>query len=81
MVVGIWPGERRTIAPDVAWADAAKRRPTTGGTMADKKKDANAKVKDLNPKAIDEKATDKVKGGVMTGDDDDIDDLEIQRRK
>ena len=49
--------------------------------MAEKKKDTNAKVKDLNPKAIDEKATDKVKGGVRTGDDDDVNDLEIQRRK
>ncbi len=49
--------------------------------MAEKKKDTDAKVKDLTPKAIDKKATDKVKGGVMTGDDDDINDLEIQRRK
>ena len=49
--------------------------------MGDKKKKTDEKVKDLSPKAIDEKATDKVKGGVMTGDDDDVNDLEIQRRK
>jgi hypothetical protein len=81
MVVRISLGERRTVAPGVARGDAATGRPTTGGTMDEKKKDTDAKVKDLNPKAIDEKASDKVKGGVRTGDDDDINDLEIQRRK
>jgi len=37
------------------------------------------KIEDLKKKDLDPSQADRVKGGRLTGDEDDVDDLEIQR--
>jgi hypothetical protein len=85
MMVRIPSTDRCTSAPpDDGGEVSIIRMAATGATMDDKKtKDAGEKVKNLGPKATDDSASANVKGGriMTTGDEDDTNDLEIQRLK
>jgi hypothetical protein len=48
--------------------------------MKPKEPDSTDKVKDLPPKPMQPKSADKVVGGRAGGDDDDLEELQVQRK-